>query len=200
MRLLSRTIWPSLFVVFAAVVGLVAWTAASGEELARPVASVVRDPLPPHADLPPLVLVSWHPPPFDWNAQVRWWGGVAFRLAGERAIPARSARRPTSVLLPAPRASAPAPTGLDGVLQCIKDHESGNYSESSHPGAGSGAYQFIPGTWRAWSARAGYPGYDYAYEAPPSVQDAVTAYTLTHGGAHNWDSSYGNDPCTEGMP
>jgi hypothetical protein len=103
-------------------------------------------------------------------------------------------------------------------MQCIKDHESGNYTESSHPSSGSGAYQFIPSTWAAWSVRAGYPLRDkkgvvvtdkngnplplhaMAYMAPAAEQDAVTVYTLTHGGAHNWDPAYGADPCTVGMP
>lgn len=96
--------------------------------------------------------------------------------------------------------TATAPTDIGSVMDCIKNHESGNYTESSHPNSGSGAYQYVPGTWRTWSARAGYPGYDYAYEAPASVQDAVTAYALTHGGSHNWSPRYGNDPCTAGLP
>lgn len=84
------------------------------------------------------------------------------------------------------------------VRQCIKDHESGNYAEASNPGGASGAYQYEPATWRTWSERAGYPGYAYAYQAPPNVQDAVTDYTLTHGGAGNWSPRYGADPCTVG--
>lgn len=100
---------------------------------------------------------------------------------------------------------------LADVVQCIKDHESGNYTEQSHIWDGSGAYQFIPGTWRYYFGRwqAEYnaahpdnpiPYYSYAYQAPPWVQDAVLLYTLTHGGAHNWDSSFGDDPCTQGLP
>lgn len=89
---------------------------------------------------------------------------------------------------------------LSSVVQCIKDHESGNYAESSHIYAGSGAYQFIPGTWRHYSALAGYPGYAFAYQAPPAVQDAVLMYALTHGGAGNWSMRWGNDPCTAGLP
>lgn len=85
------------------------------------------------------------------------------------------------------------------VMQCIKDHESGNYTEHSHIGDGSGAFQMIPGTWAHWSVAAGYPGYQYAYEAPAAVQDAVVAYMLTHGGAGNWSPRYGADPCTVGM-
>lgn len=92
-----------------------------------------------------------------------------------------------------------ASASLESIRQCIKDHESGNYAESSHIGSGSGAYQYVPGTWRTWSARAGYGGYRYAYQAPPEVQDAVTDYALTHGGAGNWSPRYGNDPCTVGI-
>lgn len=99
-----------------------------------------------------------------------------------------------------PVAVAAAPSSIAGVMACIRAHESGNYTEHSHPQGSSGAYQYQPGTWRAWSARAGYPGYDLAYEAPAAVQDAVTAYALTHGGAHNWDPRFGNDPCTVGLP
>lgn len=88
---------------------------------------------------------------------------------------------------------------IASVMACIKNAESGNYAESSHPGSGSGAFQYTPGTWEAWSARAGYAGYAYAYEAPPSVQDAVTVFTLTHGGAGNWSPRYGADSCTVGM-
>lgn len=95
--------------------------------------------------------------------------------------------------------TAAASPSLQSVMACIKRHESGNYQEQSHLQDGSGAYQFIPSTWRTWSARAGHPGYAYAYQAPAWVQDAVTAYTLTHGGAGNWSNRYGFDPCTEGM-
>lgn len=96
--------------------------------------------------------------------------------------------------------ATPAPSvSLDGIRQCIKNHESGNYAEQSHVGSGSGAYQYVPGTWRTWSARAGFDGYLYAYQAPAPVQDAVTDYVLTHGGAGNWSPRFGNDPCTVGI-
>lgn len=95
------------------------------------------------------------------------------------------------------------------VMQCIKDHESGNYAESSHPGSGSGAYQYVPSTWAEWSVRAGYgarddrgnplPTYQYAYQAPPNVQDDVTVFVLANGGAGNWSPRYGDDPCTVGF-
>lgn len=89
---------------------------------------------------------------------------------------------------------------IDTVLACIRQHESGDYTEHSHLGSGSGAYQFIKSTWTVWSERAGYPGYAFPYEAPAAVQDAVTTYALTHGGAGNWSTRWGNDPCTSGLP
>lgn len=91
------------------------------------------------------------------------------------------------------------------VMECIKSYESGNYAESSHLSAGSGAYQYIPSTWRHWFGQwrdaVQWVGsdYEYAFQAPPLIQDAVTEYTLTHGGAGNWSPRYGNDPCTIGM-
>lgn len=92
------------------------------------------------------------------------------------------------------------PLYLRPVLQCIKSYESGNYAESSHISAGSGAYQVIPSTWQHWSALAGYGGYSYTYLAPQFVQDKVVVYMLEHGGAHNWDPQYGYDPCTVNLP
>lgn len=102
------------------------------------------------------------------------------------------------------------PTELRPVMQCIKDHESGNYIESSHPSSGSGAYQFTPGTWLTWflrwrdSLKANDPYkfsyYALAFMAPQYVQDHVIVYTLQNGGAHNWDPRYGDDPCTLGLP
>lgn len=82
-------------------------------------------------------------------------------------------------------------------MECIKAHESGDYTIHNHPPDGSsGAFQIIGPTWRSWSARAGYGGYQQAWEAPPAVQDAVVVFMLGNGGAHNWDPRYGNDPCT----
>lgn len=99
-----------------------------------------------------------------------------------------------------------ATSSTASVMACIRDHESGNYAESTHLSAGSGAYQYVPSTWQAWFGRwrdaVAFVGsdYAYAYEAPALIQDAVTAYAIEHGGAHNWDPSYGNDPCTVGLP
>lgn len=90
-----------------------------------------------------------------------------------------------------------APTDLASVMQCIKDHESGDYTRNNHgPSGASGAYQIIKSTWDHWSVLAGHGGYAAAYLAPPEMQDAVVVYMLTHGGAGNWSTAFGNDPCT----
>jgi hypothetical protein len=90
--------------------------------------------------------------------------------------------------------------GLSSVVDCIHRHESGNPTEHSHIQDGSGSDQMIPGTWRAWSERAGFGGYAYEYLAPPTVQDEVLRFMLTHGGAGNYSMRFGNDPCTSGLP
>lgn len=106
--------------------------------------------------------------------------------------------------------STPATTDTPTIAACIKACESGNYSESSHTNDGSGAYQFIPRTWRTYFApwrdewNAAHPAqqvpyYDLAYEAPAWVQDAVLEYAVGHGGAGNWSPRFGNDPCTVRM-
>lgn len=98
------------------------------------------------------------------------------------------------------------PTTIEPIMQCIREHESGDYGEHSHPQGSSGAYQWQPASFQAWFQRwrdaVAYVGSDYqlAYEAPPLIQDAVTAYALTHGGAGNWSMRWGNDPCTAGLP
>ena len=77
------------------------------------------------------------------------------------------------------------------TLVCIRHHESdsgpyphGNgYSAQNGTSSASGAYQFIDGTWRTMSARAGHPGYSRAKYAPGWVQDAVALYTVNQYGA-----------------
>lgn len=97
------------------------------------------------------------------------------------------------------------PPYLRPITSCIKHDESGVYTEASHPDSGSGAYQYTPPTWRTWLAlwrvavKYKGPSYSFAYEAPWYVQDAVTVFALTHGGASNWSNRYGYDPCTQGM-
>jgi Transglycosylase-like domain len=142
------------------------------------------------------------------RAQERLWNETAWVSAAVKNAAAVKAREVAPIAQGGGERSArshenaPAAvaSSISSLMACIKRAESGNYSEHSHTSDGSGAYQFIPSTWRAWSARAGYPGYQYAYLAPPAVQDAVAAHTLAHGGAHNWDPAYGNNHCTVGMP
>ena len=156
----------------------------------------------PHVTLGPATRIDRAD--YDLWQRTLWLQAVARTQTWERAV--ASSRRPGARSSVARNGVTRSPSpvqpigSVSSVMECIKAHESGNYDESSHPGSGSGAFQYTPGTWRHWSAAAGYPGYRYAYQAPANVQDAVTAFTLTHGGAHNWDPRYGDDPCTTGLP
>ena len=86
---------------------------------------------------------------------------------------------------------------LHPVLVCIRHHESDRtvwpyvrgYGAQNPVSSASGAYQFVDGTWRSQSSRAGYGGYARAKFAPPEVQDAVAYYTITHGGRGHWRGS-----------
>jgi hypothetical protein len=114
------------------------------------------------------------------------------------ATPGLATEQCTRSSTPRPPAVAPS---LVGVMACIKTHESGDYQEHSHLQDGSGAFQFIPSTWRTWASERGSPrracqGHPVAtmstrISRPAAVQDAVVAYALTHGGAGNWSPSYG---------
>lgn len=60
--------------------------------------------------------------------------------------------------------------GLRPILATIRTLESGgNYTARARGSSASGAYQFIDSTW------AGYGGYQQAWQAPASVQDAKAA-------------------------
>lgn len=82
-------------------------------------------------------------------------------------------------------------------LACVRHHESdpggwphtGGYTAQNARSSASGAYQFIDSTWRTVSARAGYPGYSRALQAPWWVQDAVALHTIEHGGRSHWNGT-----------
>lgn len=157
----------------------------------------------PTAKPGPVRVRGWYEPPNPWalNAPLRFMQKVDenARVKLVLAVAADNERRQQQ------RANISS-----DVAGCVKGAESGTYTESTHPEDGSGAYQFIPNTWRhyylLWRAALAdtdpEKGQDYtlAYMAPPWVQDAVFAYTVANGGAHNWDPSYGNDTCTVGLP
>ncbi len=83
-------------------------------------------------------------------------------------------------------------------LTCVRRHESdrtGAYPHISgytaqNPGStASGAYQFLDSTWRGASARAGFPGYGKARQAPWWVQDAVALHVVKTGGKSAWNGT-----------
>lgn len=64
---------------------------------------------------------------------------------------------------------------IDRILATIRGMESGgNYQQLNKTATASGAYQYVNGTWVTKSkAVSGANSYPRAYQAPPSVQDAV---------------------------
>ncbi len=86
---------------------------------------------------------------------------------------------------------------LHPVLTCIRHHESdrgayphtNGYAAKNSRSSASGAYQFINGTWRSVSAKAGFPGYSTARHAPWYVQDAVAMWVINHQGRSAWRGS-----------
>lgn len=89
-----------------------------------------------------------------------------------------------------------APPTEDWVARfarCVINHESasaGVYQARNPISSASGAYQFVDGTWRSYSKRAGVPFYRRAYLAPKLVQDKVFRYVVEHGGARNWKGTH----------
>jgi muramidase (phage lysozyme) len=88
-------------------------------------------------------------------------------------------------------------TQLHPFLVCVRRHESDRgayphlrgYTAQNPRSSASGAYQFIDGSWRTLSARAGYPGYARAKQAPWFVQDAVALHTFKNGGRGHWNGT-----------
>jgi hypothetical protein len=83
-------------------------------------------------------------------------------------------------------------------LTCVRHHESdrtgsyphiGGYRAQNPSSSASGAYQFLDSTWRGASARAGYPGYAKAKNAPWYVQDAVALHVVRTGGRSAWNGT-----------
>lgn len=211
MRRAFAVVTPAAFVaaLLLSVSGIpLAPTPTASVSVTAPSSAPARDSAPG-----PTTSVAAAPTTAVTTTTVNGWaaGGAALRSAVRYAAAGARAADPVEVtqhhplpvaqVAPAPgptTCATPRPLTVPAVMGCLKACESGNYAEASHPWDGSGAYQFIPSTWRAWSARAGHPGYAFAYQAPPAVQDAVVVYVLTHGGAGNWSPRYGNNPCTIG--
>lgn len=87
----------------------------------------------------------------------------------------------------------------NSFLTCVRRHESdrgayphiNGYAAQNPRSTASGAYQFLTGTWRTMSARAGHAGYATAAQAPWYVQDAVAIYTVNSG----WKSAWNGTGC-----
>jgi hypothetical protein len=76
-----------------------------------------------------------------WNSVIKSNEMVKWVKAVAKAVEtAKQQVRAAQGVKQRPSAAVSAPTqGTQGVIQCIFDHESGDYNESSHPESGSGA-------------------------------------------------------------
>ena len=82
------------------------------------------------------------------------------------------------------------------LAQLVQSYESGgNYAAQNPTSTASGAYQFTNATWAQYAPQAGYSVADYptAAAAPPAVQDAVFAQTVSQVGLQPWTCA-GCDP------
>lgn len=88
-----------------------------------------------------------------------------------------------------------APQWIRDLGLCVRKHESirvGHYT-ANNPSGASGAYQFMPSTWRG-NARYTPGAQQYANSrpssAPPWVQDAVFVHAIQQGGIHAWHGTW----------
>jgi hypothetical protein len=95
-----------------------------------------------------------------------------------------AAAAPPKVVVTAPTAPAPAPTGLGGlpsIFNCIIQHESGGNPRAVNPRSGAaGLFQFLPSTWHS----LGYSG--SAADYPASVQYEAARRLYASSGTRPW--------------
>jgi muramidase (phage lysozyme) len=93
-----------------------------------------------------------------------------------------------------PRRNAKNAQMIEHIMKCIRHHESdtaGGYRAQNPISTASGAYQYLDGTWRAFSHQAGYAHSPrHAKNAPPWMQDAVTRWALWNGHAKSWHGTW----------
>lgn len=84
---------------------------------------------------------------------------------------------------------------IDCFMAAIRQQESGgNYRAYNRGSGASGAYQFMPGTWRGALVMAGLGGTGWmhasARDAPPGIQDAAAHALMSNyfGRFHSWYS------------
>jgi muramidase (phage lysozyme) len=81
---------------------------------------------------------------------------------------------------------------VEQTALCIAHHESwtsGLWTAENPTSTASGAFQFVDGSWKAYSRSAGLSGYARASSAPPRVQAAVAAHVITDYGTYPWKGS-----------
>jgi hypothetical protein len=115
---------------------------------------------------------------------------AAAQAAAAQAAAAQAAAARARPAANVAQSAGTRPAGTGGVLDCIKQRESGgDYTVHNSQGSGaSGAYQFLPGTWNSIaesSGRSDLVGMDPA-EASPADQDAMAAELYAQQGSAPW--------------
>ncbi len=85
------------------------------------------------------------------------------------------------------------PSWVGEFALCVANHESmhaGLWTAQNPYSSASGAFQYIDSSWRSYSRSAGLGGYARALYAPPSVQAAVFAHTVTEYGRYPWKGTH----------
>lgn len=127
----------------------------------------------------------------------RWWADEPLHYdplppAPRKAAPPRASRAATvpKHLTAAP--AAPRPGWVERFGRCVIEHESNGNPRAENPtSTASGLFQFIDGTWQAWTRRSGIgTQYGHASHAPASVQWAVFSYAVRHHAQHAWRGTH----------
>jgi hypothetical protein len=88
-------------------------------------------------------------------------------------------------------------TSREAFLRCVVKRESGGDPRAENPvSTASGLFQFLDGTWRAYSKQAGIgTEYSRASAAPAAVQWALARWVVKHKGRYPWKPTVPGTAC-----
>jgi Transglycosylase-like domain len=88
-------------------------------------------------------------------------------------------------------------TSREAFLRCVVKRESGGNPKAENPvSTASGLFQFLDGTWRAYSEQAGIgTQYARASDAPAAVQWELARWVVKHKGRYPWKPTVPGTAC-----
>lgn len=125
----------------------------------------------------------------------QWWADEPLRYSAFPKPPKplqRKAKPPPVASLPR-TLPQPRPGGwVRAFGECVIRHESGGDPRAENPtSSASGLFQFIDGTWQAWTKRSGVGrSYARASQAPAAIQWAVFSYAVRHHAQRAWAGTH----------